>query len=481
MVLPPSTSSDSSGYINEIRNIQSQINHLLEMQKKGIVESVDVVIQELTKKEFKLKEQEVLKVHTNAITEIKVLKRGQEVRRWQTKCKDIRPRCSSYESLIDKLYEYYFGKSVYTDYSFKVIFEAALEEKIRTERPKEKTIRDYHSSYKVFISEEFGAKDIRLIKPSEVKEYIQKVSSELAPTKKRFYKFKGILNLAFAYACDPERRYIDVNPVPMKNAVYAKNLTPTSNKPEDKAFQPHEVEMIRDYLWKRVNELRYDVNGYAILFSSETGVREGEIPSLKWSDVKSNAIHIHSQQNDEIRDGKKVYYYNPTTKNEKGVSHNGRFIPLTNRVREILDELKAKQELLGISSEWVFCKEDGSWTTTIAYYESLYKVTHKLGLKLSNNHAFRMALNSYVYVPMGLPATERAKLLGHSVDTNLKHYTFARTDDYIDELCDKINAFDSKTRDLTIEDKLGTSGYPKIVSFSAKEKSPETSKSRAFI
>ncbi len=66
MVLPPSTSSDSSGYINEIRNIQSQINHLLEMQKKGIVESVDVVIQELTKKEFKLKEQEVLKVHTNA-------------------------------------------------------------------------------------------------------------------------------------------------------------------------------------------------------------------------------------------------------------------------------------------------------------------------------------------------------------------------------------------------------------------------------
>ncbi len=89
---------------------------------------------------------------------------------------------------------------------------------------------------------------------------------------------------------------------------------------------------------------------------------------------------------------------------------------------------------MGICSEWVFCKEDGSWITTVAYYESLYRVTHKLGLKLSNNHAFRMSLNSYVYVPMGLPATERAKLLGHSVDTNLRHYTFARTDDYIDIL-----------------------------------------------
>lgn len=151
---------------------------------------------------------------------------------------------------------------------------------------------------------------------------------------------------------------------------------------------------------------------YAILFSSESGVREGEIPSLKWSDITDRAIHIHSQQNDEIRDGKKVYYYNPTTKNEKGVSHNGRFIPITSAIRKILDELKSKQEALGIESEWVFCKANGDWITTVAYYEALYKVCHKLGLKLSNNHAFRMALNSYVYVPMGLPVTERAKLLG---------------------------------------------------------------------
>ena len=62
---------------------------------------------------------------------------------------------------------------------------------------------------------------------------------------------------------------------------------------------------------------------------------------------------------------------------------------------------------LGIESEWVFCKENEEWITTVSYYESLYKVCKKLGLKLNNNHAFRIALNSYVYVPMGLPVTER--------------------------------------------------------------------------
>ena len=49
-----------------------------------------------------------------------------------------------------------------------------------------------------------------------------------------------------------------------------------------KAYQPNEIELIRTHLWKRVQTLKYDINGYAILFSSETGVREGEIPSLKW-------------------------------------------------------------------------------------------------------------------------------------------------------------------------------------------------------
>ncbi len=245
----------------------------------------------------------------------------------------------------------------------------------------------------------------------------------------------------YDYACNPERRYVEINPVPTKNKAYAKNLRQTNYIPKDKAFQPEEIRVIRDYLWKRTKRLRYDVNGYAILFASETGVREGEIPSLKWSDITKNAIHIHSQQNDERRDGTKVFYYNPTTKNEKGESNNGRYIPLTKRIKEILDEIKAKQEALGISSEWVFCKKNGEWITTVSYYESLYSLSKLLGLKLSNNHAFRIALNSYVLVPMGLNPSERAKLLGHSVQTNLEHYTFSRGKEYLNEIGSMWNNF----------------------------------------
>lgn len=35
-----------------------------------------------------------------------------------------------------------------------------------------------------------------------------------------------------------------------------------------------------------------------------------------------------------------------------------------------------------------------------------------------------MTFNSLVLIPAGFTVTERARMLGHSVETNLKHYSF---------------------------------------------------------
>ena len=39
-----------------------------------------------------------------------------------------------------------------------------------------------------------------------------------------------------------------------------------------------------------------------------------------------------------------------------------------------------------------------------------------------------MSLNSNVLIPMGISSADRAKLLGHSVETNEKNYSFAQKD-----------------------------------------------------
>ena len=153
--------------VDEIRNIDLQIMNLHNLQNTGIVNSVDVTIHELMTKKFKLKERMVLEKHNHTITKTQITRKNKIVIRWQTVCGNNRPRCSTYEGLIEKLYSYYYGESNITDFSFKNIFELALDEKTRTEHPKEKTIIDYRNSYKAFITEAMDKKDIRSIKPSE--------------------------------------------------------------------------------------------------------------------------------------------------------------------------------------------------------------------------------------------------------------------------------------------------------------------------
>ena len=93
-----------------------------------------------------------------------------------------------------------------------------------------------------------------------------------------------------------------------------------------------------------------------------------------------------------------------------------------------------------------------------------------LGYNVTNNHSFRMSLNSNVFIgKYGLPATERARLLGHSVETNLRYYSFAGKDS-LDDICAILN------EGL----KVSPRSRPKYPLTFTNKKSSRTAYSRAF-
>lgn len=71
-----------------------------------------------------------------------------------------------------------------------------------------------------------------------------------------------------------------------------------------------------------------------------------------------------------------------------------------------------------------------------------------LGYQVTNNHAFRMSLNSNIFIPLGIPVTERARLLGHTVEVNLKHYSFGQKNN-TQNICDLLNGKGSVTEKST--------------------------------
>lgn len=409
--------------------------------------------------------------HTNKLCEDK--KRG----RWYTRIKSNdhdKIYANSQEELIDKLYLFYGGIN---DFSFGGIFKQAIAKHTNDAGNASNTSNRSKRDFDRFITKDFAKKDIRFIKSSEIDAYImsyltnyEKAHDETC-TDQVLYALKGIFNIVFRYATEGDYPILTHNPVPQDNTKYKKHTHSPKPKPSEKAFQPQEIAQLQDFLWNRVRTNHNYVvcaNAYAVLFSIETGMRSAEICALKWADIDEHSIHIHSQI---LTDDEKLhtFKYAKWTKNEKGHSRDGRRFPLTEKIRYILNELCSLQSQKGIQTEWVFARANGNYMSPDDYRSALRKIAKKDGLALENNHAFRMALNSYVFIPLGIVETERAKLLGHSVDVNLKHYTFALDDDKSLE----------QTRTLldgSVQKTVCTQRVPNIIDFEQKKRTLQAAK-----
>ena len=75
-----------------------------------------------------------------------------------------------------------------------------------------------------------------------------------------------------------------------------------------------------------------------------------------------------------------------------------------------------------------------------------------------------MSLNSNVLLPLGISVADRAAMLGHSIETNLKFYSFAKKG-YLEDVRTRLN-----TGFVAPEVSRDTFGTPKIVPFSQKMK-----------
>ncbi len=244
-------------------------------------------------------------------------------------------------------------------------------------------------------------------------------------------------------------------------------------------FSEDEIESIETCVRSRMGFKRYHgyfINGYAILFSIKVGVRVGEIPALKWSDIKGNYIHIHAQQLTHDRKGGKEYYLAEYSKDECGESRGGRRFPLSKEIRDLLDEIRALQAQKGIKSDHIFCKEDGEWIKKDAYISCLHRLLASMGYDITNSHAFRMSLNSNALdAKLHLSPAKRAELLGHSVETNLKYYTYASKGD----MDDLVNLFDSEGLKGAKTLEVSPGCHQNVVKFT-KRKSTEPAKFQAF-
>jgi len=195
------------------------------------------------------------------------------------------------------------------------------------------------------------------------------------------------------------------------------NLKTKAN--EDRSFSGEEIEKLRDYCLKHLN----NPHSIVMLVAMETGMRAAELTSLLKTDITEDFIYVHRQQiripktdmNEKIRFTEVEY-----TKNERSNPRGGRPVPITKRCREALDLAFA----LKGESKYVFHHPDGRPLIKDSYESYLRRVCLRLGIEISNNHAFRVAFNARL-ISAGVAGNERCLILGHSMQTNERHYSYS--------------------------------------------------------
>ncbi len=95
-------------------------------------------------------------------------------------------------------------------------------------------------------------------------------------------------------------------------------------------------------------------------------------------------------------------------------------MPISDDSRSILDTALA----LPGESKYLFHHPDGSQIQKDNYSRYLRRVCKKLGITTTHNHAFRVAYNARL-IEAKVDGNERCLVLGHSKQTNERHYSFS--------------------------------------------------------
>ena len=189
-----------------------------------------------------------------------------------------------------------------------------------------------------------------------------------------------------------------------------------------------------DKLCKSCLEKQYSIFSYAVRASRYSGLRAGEIPGLKWNDVKGDDLIVRRQQlkHKDKKTNKEYFEIVPWTKNTKKSKKKSRRVPIVPKLREVFEEVRAYQIKAGIYDDYgfIFCNPDGQMCLKDSYEQFLRRECEALEIPVHNNHAIRKSYNSLILIPAGLNSAERAQILGHSIEVNEKYYSLSGRDAY---------------------------------------------------
>lgn len=315
---------------------------------------------------------------------------------------------STYNTLIDKLYEMEYGRA---NSSLASLFPEWMLWRRDYTSVTSKTLRMDVNSWKQFLQDEpLSHVPLKDILPKDFIRLFRKWTKDRQMTRKKFNNVKSLINGIYYYAI--EDGIVEHNPIKDINSKQFP-FKPVNN--DDDVFTIEERKKLLSYLADKD-----DMYALAIQLDFQLVIRIGELLSLRWSDIAYGNIHIQSQlltertMNDDLTFSKRKHQ---NVDHVKGNTNQGyRFQPLTDEALRILDKIRE----LNPDGEFILMK-DGKQLNANSFNRWLKRYCEACNIPVRSSHKIRFCVASMLY-DAGVPLTVLQQLLGHTTTSMTLHY-----------------------------------------------------------
>lgn len=308
------------------------------------------------------------------------------------------------------------------------VFTSWIEEKLKRSEICRGTLDRYTNDFRRY----FGAikdENIENITEDYLEEYIKDNIAELELSAKAYGNMRTILIGIFRYA--KKHNYTDISISSFFGDMELSRKAFKRVKKTKQTFNDTEVEKLLDWLIEHPS-----IENLGIALALQTGIREGELSAVKFTDIEGNKLHIQRQEvKYKESDGKyahDVVEYAKTDAGDREITLPDSALSIIRKIRELNPD---GEYLMMVGYRRVI-------TNNFNWY--IYKACDKLGIPRRSMHKLRKTYGTML-IDSGLEDGTIMSQMGHSdITTTRKYYYYSNKDEeektiQINKIFDKYN------------------------------------------
>ena len=336
----------------------------------------------------------------------------------------------TYELLLEKLYEKFYGVQ---NYSLTDIFVEWQKYRRDVERKSSKTLKDHTGYWNNYIKDSKLAKiPVAKISPRDITDFYEMVVTQNDLSEGTFKFLRTILKKLFDFAIT-KYDIIRYNFIPSVSIAPYENCFKETGDNSDDVYKKEDREILLNYL----EDFDNDIYSLATQLAFRLIIRIGELKALRWTDICGDYIYIHHQtverqvMNDDLSFESRTM---ETINRMKGKKETGkRRQYLTPEAKEILKKIRE----LNPNGEYILMKDERQ-LSTCTYNRHLKRFCENAGIEYHSSQKIRFTSASMLYDGTNLALL--SQLLGHTTTKMTLHY-FRNIlgDDEVEKLMSKLD------------------------------------------